>query len=48
MFSLASCGTKSPTTSTTEPSTTIPSTDTNGTTTDTKEDDPYMNKTLET
>ena len=47
MLSLASCGTKSPTTSTTEPSTSIPSTDTNPITTDTKEDDPYMNKTLE-
>ena len=47
MLSLASCGTKSPTTSTIEPETTIPSTNTNPTTTDTKEDDPYMNKTLE-
>ena len=50
LFSLASCGgdkTTETSNSTTEPSTTIPSTDSNPTTTETKEDDPYMNKTIE-
>ena len=50
LFSLASCGggkTTETSNSTTEPSTTIPSTDSNPTTTEPKEDDPYMNKTIE-
>lgn len=50
LFSLASCGsskTTEPSNSTTEPSMTIPSTDPNPTTTEPKEDDPYMNKTIE-
>ena len=50
-FSLSSCDHKSstqPSNSTVEPSTTIPSTDPNPTTTtEPKEDDPYMNKTIE-
>ena len=50
LFSFASCGsskTTEPSNSTTEPSTTIPSTDPNPATTEPKEDDPYMNKTIE-
>lgn len=50
LFSLASCEsntTTQPSNSTTEPSATIPSTDPNPTTTEPKEDDPYMNKTIE-
>ena len=49
LFSLASCGsskTTEPSNSTAEPSTTIPSTD-NPITTESKEDDSYMNKTIE-
>ena len=50
LFSLASCGSSKktePSNSTTEPSTTIPSTDPNPTTTKPKEDNPFMNKTIE-
>lgn len=50
LFSLPSCGsgkTTHPSDSTTDHSTTIPSTDPNPTTTEPKEDDPFMNKTIE-
>ena len=50
MFSICSCGSKNATSNSTTnqtPSTTIPSTDTNPTTTEPKEDDAYMNKTIE-
>ena len=48
LFSLASCGSNKTTQpSADEPSTTIPSTDPNPTTTEPKEDDQYMNKTIE-
>lgn len=50
IFSLVSCGsnkTTQPSNSTTDPSTTIPSTNPDPTTTEPKEDDPYMNKTIE-
>lgn len=48
LFSLASCGSNKTTQPPAdEPSTTIPSTDPNPTTTEPKEDDQYMNKTIE-
>ena len=50
LCSLCSCGSKNATSNSTTnqtPSTTIPSTDTNPTTAEPKEDDPYMNKTIE-
>ena len=48
LFSLASCGSNKTTQPPAdEPSTTIPSTDPNPTTTEPKENDPYMNKTIE-
>ena len=50
LFSNCSCGSKNATSNSTTnqtPSTTIPSTDINPTTAEPKEDDPYMNKTIE-
>ena len=50
LFSLVSCSsskTTRPSNPTTDPSTTIPSTDPDPTTTELKEDDSYMNKTIE-